>query len=205
MTLDSTASGAGCHEAPKDMGEDPDSTTVGAQRITVAVDVRAADWRRRWPDAEAAVRQAALAAVRAGASAIAAPDGIEISLVLADDAAVQALNRDYLGCDAPTNVLAFPQGTESAAATPGPVLLGDVVLALETVSREAAAQGKSAIDHARHLVVHGVLHLLGFDHDTAAAATDMERREAAILAGLGIADPYADDKVMAAPAEAERR
>ncbi len=186
------------------MGEDPDSTTLGASRITIAVDVRAGDWRCRLPGVEAAVREAALAALRSGASDMVAPDGIEISLVLADDATVQALNRDYRGRDAPTNVLAFPQGKESADATSGPVLLGDVVLALETVSGEAAAQGKSAIDHVRHLVVHGVLHLLGFDHDTDAAAADMERREIAILAGLGIADPYAGDNVFAAPREGER-
>ena len=146
------------------------------------------------------MRAVATAALRAGIGDLAAPEGIELSVVLADDAAVRALNRDYRGRDAPTNVLAFPQADTHGDLSPeGPVLLGDVVLALETVRREAAAQGKSAVDHASHLVVHGILHLLGFDHHADSEAADMERCETAILAGLGIADPYADDVTPAVP------
>jgi probable rRNA maturation factor len=184
--------------------------------VTIAVDVRAAGWRRASPGVEAAMREAATAALRAGASTYAAPDGVEVSLVLADDATIRALNRDYRGRDAPTNVLAFPQHESlggpafrgpafGGPAHAGPVLLGDVVLALETVRREAAAQGKSTVDHARHLVVHGILHLLGYDHDAESDAADMERRETAILAGLGIADPYAGDAAPAAPVTPEGR
>jgi probable rRNA maturation factor len=101
------------------------------------------------------------------------------------------LNRDWRGQDKPTNVLAFPAGMDEAAAPGAPLLLGDVVLAYETVAAEAAAQGKDFAAHLRHLIVHGVLHLVGHDHDEAAAAERMEAVERTILAGFGIADPYA--------------
>jgi probable rRNA maturation factor len=100
---------------------------------------------------------------------------------LADDALQRRLNRDFRGRDKSANVLSF----EGAPAS-----LGDVVLALETVASEAESQGKSLADHVAHLVVHGVLHLMGYEHRTSAQARRMERLEIAILAGLGIADPY---------------
>jgi len=89
-----------------------------------------------------------------------------------------------------TNVLAFPQGMPDSSQSDAPVLLGDVVLAFETVRREAAEQQKSLTNHLRHLIVHGVLHLLGLDHEEAAEAAAMEAREIKILAGLGVPDPY---------------
>jgi probable rRNA maturation factor len=98
------------------------------------------------------------------------------------------LNRDYRKKDSPTNVLSFPSGLASGVGDAD--MLGDVILAFETVSMEAARDGKSLDSHLRHLVVHGVLHLLGFDHETEAEASEMERREVEILAGFGIADPY---------------
>ena len=107
----------------------------------------------------------------------------ELSVVLSDDAHVRALNRDYRGRDAPTNVLSFPMPQDTG-------LLGDVVLARETLAREAGEQGKRFEDHLTHLLVHGVLHLLGFDHDNDADANAMEAREAAVLARLGIDNPY---------------
>ena len=126
--------------------------------------------------------RAALAAAHgeARAAASAGPAG-ELCLVLADDALQRRLNHDFRGHDKSTNVLSF----EGAPAS-----LGDVVLALETVAGEAESQGKSLADHVAHLVVHGVLHLMGYDHRTSAQARRMERLEIAILAGLGIADPY---------------
>jgi probable rRNA maturation factor len=162
------------------------------------VDVRAPGWLAGSPDMEGEVRQAALTALTAltsRAAQIKSPEA-EIGVVLADDATVRALNRDYRGRDAPTNVLAFAQEElvltqETIGHASGPLLLGDVVLAYETVQREAAAQGKTLADHTCHLVVHGVLHLLGFDHDTDASAAHMEQREITLLAALGIADPYA--------------
>ncbi len=113
----------------------------------------------------------------------------ELSILLSDDVEIQALNRNYRGKNKPTNVLSFPAGDVGAAGRPR--LLGDVVLALETVKREAAAQSKPLVNHLSHMTVHGVLHLLGHDHETETQATAMEALETEILRGLGIADPYA--------------
>ena len=104
------------------------------------------------------------------------------------------LNREWRGKDAPTNVLAFPAGDHTG---PGP--LGDVVLAYETVSDEARNVGIAFADHASHLVIHGLLHLLGFDHINDDEAEWMESLERTALARLGIADPYAEQE--ATPAE----
>ena len=113
--------------------------------------------------------------------------------MLGDDARQQRLNHAYRGIDRPTNVLSFPAWDADDPAPPGaPVLLGDVVLAFETVAREAQEQGKIFADHLRHLIVHGVLHLLGYDHHVEREAADMERLETVILAGLGVPDPYCD-------------
>lgn len=106
----------------------------------------------------------------------------EISIVLADDAFVQNLNREYRGKDKPTNVLSFPQDEHG--------LLGDVILAHETLSREAKEQDKSFEDHLMHLVVHGTLHLMGHDHENDEEAEEMEALEIKILEQLGVENPY---------------
>jgi probable rRNA maturation factor len=124
---------------------------------------------------------------------------VELAVVLADDALVRRLNRDYRGSDQPTNVLSFPAGVPTFVAAHQPRALGDVVLALETVLAEAARDGKRPADHVSHLVVHGVLHLLGHDHVEDAAAEMMEASECAILADLGVADPYAPAADSGAP------
>ncbi len=120
----------------------------------------------------------------------------EASIVLADDDFVRGLNRDYRGRDESTNVLSFPASQpddELAAPPPGaPRLLGDIVVAYETTIGEADRQGKTLGDHLCHLVVHGMLHLLGHDHQMPALAEAMERLEIEILAGLDIASPYED-------------
>src|SRR6185437_11937225 len=97
---------------------------------------------------------------------------------------VAALNAAFRGKDAPTNVLSFP-------AAAGAAELGDIALAFGVCAREAAEQGKSLAHHLQHLTAHGVLHLLGYDHESDAEAEVMEAKERAILAGLGVADPYA--------------
>lgn len=114
----------------------------------------------------------------------------EVSLVLTDDAEQQVLNRDWRGIDKPTNVLSFPQ-IEPFGPVSG--LLGDIILARETLEREAAEQGVGFDDHFTHLVVHGFLHLLGYDHMDDDEALVMEGLETDILAALGVDDPYAQE------------
>ena len=115
-----------------------------------------------------------------------APAAAEFSILLADDALLAELNSLHRGKDGPTNVLSFPDDDGSA--------IGDIAIAYETVMTEAAAQEKSSRDHLLHLIVHGVLHLLGHDHLEDGAAAVMEGIEAEILAGIGIADPYQDGR-----------
>lgn len=115
----------------------------------------------------------------------------EISLVFSTDAAVRRLNRDYRGKDTPTNVLSFPAGDEEVLPAGAARLLGDIVLALQTTRREAKAENKAFRAHTAHLVVHGVLHLLGYDHDKERDAHKMERLERKVLSTLGFDDPYA--------------
>jgi probable rRNA maturation factor len=115
------------------------------------------------------------------------------TVVLATDAVVRDLNRAWRKQDKPTNVLSFPSPRPELPTSAGPseLFIGDVVLAEETVLREAAEQVRAAPDHYRHLVLHGLLHLLGFDHETPEDAGRMEAIETELLAGLGVADPYA--------------
>ena len=133
-----------------------------------------------------------VAARRAGHADLASA---AVALVLSDDASIAAHNTTWRGQARPTNVLAFaafaPDEIAGLRAAPGR-LLGDIVLAYETCAREARDQGKSLLDHATHLVVHGYLHLLGFDHEEDDAAVEMEGLESAILDELGLADPYAE-------------
>ena len=148
--------------------------------------VRTSLWRTAVPDLRRRARQAAIAALD-GANA--ANPSTSLSLMFADNAAVQVLNRDYRDQDKPTNVLSFP----SPISLPGAGLqrpLGDVILAAETVIGEAEAGAKSIGDHTSHLIVHGVLHLLGYDHETDQDAQIMEQLEREILARIDIADPY---------------
>jgi probable rRNA maturation factor len=149
--------------------------------LTVEISRAAGDWPE---GAEAPIRRAAVAAW----AALAAEGPAELSVALGDDAMVQVLNRQYRGKDRPTNVLSFPADDPGAAGRPR--LLGDVVLALETVAREADERSRPFDSHVSHLVVHGVLHLMGHDHETETQAVAMEALESGILAGLGIDDPY---------------
>lgn len=118
------------------------------------------------------------------------PEEAELSLLLTDDAHIRVLNKQWRDQDKPTNVLSFPSADEDDDE-PGP-LIGDVIVAHETTAREAAEEGKSFEDHFTHLLVHGLLHLFGYDHIEDDEAEEMEAFETEILAGLGVADPYAD-------------
>jgi len=156
--------------------------------LNLAIVREGGDWSGFEP-AEEAVRRAAAALGRRERARLA--PGSAASVVLAADDLVQRLNRTYRGKDAPTNVLSFPYRAPPGAAGEDAAYLGDVVLAAETVAREAAQRGLSPLHHLQHLVVHGLLHLLGHDHDSEASAAAMEALEAEILAGIGVADPYA--------------
>lgn len=116
--------------------------------------------------------------------------GAEVALVLTSDAAIRELNRDHRGMDKPTNVLSFPQHDPDDDVF-GP-LLGDIIVARETVEREAEEAGISMEHHLTHMVVHGLLHLLGYDHIEDDEAEEMEGLESEILTGLGLKDPYAE-------------
>lgn len=156
------------------------------ERLSVVIIHEAGDWSD-FGAAGVAIKRAAAALAdhpRCGSAR-----GVEASVVLGDDALVRTLNRTYRGMDKPTNVLSFPFQTPSKA---GPMnTLGDVVLAVETVAGEAVQLGIPPVHHLQHLVVHGLLHLLGFEHKTDAEAEDMEQVETEILITLGVADPYA--------------
>jgi len=159
---------------------------------SVLVTMGAAGWQAVLDDAPALCRQAAHAALVKGAPWL---TGAEMGVTLDDDEAVRGLNARYREQDRATNVLAFPlldldHGRPLEAS--GPLLLGDVVVALETVCAEAHATGRPVGSHLSHLVVHGTLHLLGFDHEDEDEARMMEDLERAVMADLGLADPYAE-------------
>jgi probable rRNA maturation factor len=154
--------------------------------VTADILVTAAGWQAE-PETEALVQRAIEAAAKhASASARAC----EVAIVLTDDSGIKTLNRDWRGIDKPTNVLSFP-----AAATPGreaePRMLGDIAIAYETTAREARDEGKPFGHHLSHLVVHGFLHLVGYDHEDDAEAETMESLERTILKSLSVPDPYA--------------
>jgi len=167
-----------------------------ANKLDVAVSIRSGAWRTALPEAAALCRRAARAALAARRAEL-GPGAMEVSIVLADDDMVRGLNRSYRDRDEATNVLSFPALEGAALASPGPrpdgapVMLGDVAVAFETARTEALAEDKPLAHHLVHLVVHGVLHLLGYDHHDPVAAEIMEKLEAEVLAGLGVPDPYA--------------
>ena len=151
--------------------------------VTVALET----WSTAIADVEDVCQRAAAAALAQSNRAAAE---IEISVLLCDDGTVSRLNSEYRGRAEPTNVLSFPIGCADA----GPEThLGDVAIAFETVVAEAASSHLAIVDHLTHLVVHGVLHLLGYDHQSTREAEKMEALEVEILDRLGVADPYAAD------------
>lgn len=161
------------------------SAALAAQALAPAVDiiVDSPAWAAA-PDAAEIVRRAIAEA------AIAVPPDAngEVAVALTDDATLRALNSQWRGLDQPTNVLSFPSAAPARGRTP--VHLGDIAIAYETVAREARQEGKPFAHHLSHLAVHGFLHLMGYDHESEGDAETMERFERAILARLGIPDPY---------------
>ncbi|MBB2971932.1 rRNA maturation RNase YbeY [Mesorhizobium sp. RMAD-H1] len=148
-----------------------------------------------WPD-EAALRRLAERAVSAAWQELGfgslenAEVETELSIVFTDDASIRQLNAEWRGKDKPTNVLSFPAFPVKAGECPGP-MLGDIVIARETVEREAALEMKPFDHHLTHLMVHGFLHLLGYDHEDDEEAEEMEGWERRILVALAIPNPYA--------------
>ena len=145
--------------------------------LSVDVLVQSPQWKEQ-RGAEAAVR----VAINAAADEISSPGG-EVAVVLTDDAAIQKLNKQWRNIDKPTNVLSFPAAKSGA-------MLGDIVIAYETLAHECRDEGKEFAHHLSHLAVHGFLHLMGYDHQNDSDAEAMEELENAILARLHIPDPY---------------
>jgi probable rRNA maturation factor len=160
--------------------------------MKLALDIRAPSslWRRL-PRARTLAREIISACV--AESGLEAYDGVEVSLLLTSDAELKALNARWRGQDKPTNVLSFPAAPADRLGEAG--TLGDIALAFETLADEAEAAGVPLADHYRHLVTHGFLHLIGYDHQTDEEAERMEALEQRILARLGVADPYAEGAV----------
>jgi probable rRNA maturation factor len=166
----------------------PAATPRAAPGLDIVVD--SSLWR-----AQRGVRTVLQRAI-AEAAAMAATTGGELAIVLTDDSAIRTLNRDWRGKDQPTNVLSFPVRNDLPAARPEGRraarvrLLGDIVIAYETVAREALAEQRPFRNHLAHLAVHGFLHLLGHDHEAEAEAEAMEALEIAVLARLDVPNPY---------------
>ena len=149
-------------------------------------------WKDELPDVAKLVKKAAAEAWKNGNKGeLEIPvKQAEVSVLLTDDDTVHALNRDYRNVDRPTNVLSFAALDDESEPVVDPMLLGDIAVAFETTKREAAEQGCSFADHLFHLIVHGMLHLIGYDHIEDREAEEMEALEVEILADNGIGNPY---------------
>jgi probable rRNA maturation factor len=157
-----------------------------AARRALTIDVLVAS--PRWKDDAGKVESMVRRAVTRAAAATLSTTSNELAIVLTDDSAIRLLNRDWRGIDAATNVLSF--AAKKAGGKRFGAHLGDIVLAYETVAREARSEGTPFAHHVAHLAVHGFLHLVGYDHGREADATAMERTEREILRQLAIPDPY---------------
>jgi probable rRNA maturation factor len=153
--------------------------------IAIDVSVGAGDW----PGEDVLQAMARRCVDAATASLDFAGADSELSILFTDDATIRELNAEWRGKDKPTNVLSFPAFPVRRGEAPGP-MLGDIVIAFETVRSESELEGKSFDDHLHHLIVHGFLHLLGYDHENDMDADEMEAAERAILADMGVSDPY---------------
>ena len=165
----------------------PSKTEGGVLQIDVTVDC--SQWNNVLPEATAYARNACEAVFRKVITD-SRDQGTEVSILLTNDLMVRSLNNEYRNHDEPTNVLSFPNDTKESPITNFPVLLGDIIVAFETSFNEATREKKSLSDHLCHLIVHGTLHLLGFDHQNSADADTMEDIEISVLQKLNVANPY---------------
>lgn len=164
----------------------PHGARLDTSRIAVDLHVEAGEWP---PESELRALVCGVVDVAAAKLPAGSRRGGELSLLFTDDAHIRALNLRYRNFDRATNVLSFPAAALNDAGFGA--LLGDIVVASETVRREAKSQGLTIRAHLTHLILHGLLHILGYDHEDEAEAAAMERLETAVLGDLGIADPYA--------------
>lgn len=183
------------------MNDDPGSSIDSPSLLELDIVFQSGDWQAAINSIDEDARLAVTETLRTeGQRTEGLESAAEICICLADDPFLQDLNARYRGKDQPTNVLSFPQFDPNAKdfspgppPGTGPLLLGDIVLSLDTLKREADAEGKTLRDHFLHLVVHGTLHLLGYDHEISDEATLMEDLERRILARMGVSDHYADE------------
>lgn len=180
--------------APRSDGAVPTRAGQGVAALAIsgaAVQLSVAVEAGEWPgEAELTVLAEEAVAAATAELGLMPPEACELGLIFTDDARIRALNARWRGKDRPTNVLSFPAFPVGRGAALPP-MLGDIVLAFETVSREAREEGKPFRNHLTHLIVHGFLHLVGFDHEIDDEAEAMEAAERRILSALAIPDPYA--------------
>ena len=155
--------------------------------MNVLIDVQLACSDDKTPEADAINAWVSRAIVATGVSR-----DHEVSVRVVSTEEIRRLNRDYRGKDKPTNVLSFPSGPIVGLPDDEPVPLGDIVVCAAVVAEEAEAQGKRPADHWAHMLVHGTLHLMGFDHEEASEAAEMEGKETEILTGHGLPAPYGE-------------
>lgn len=190
------SSNAVLHAAPAGPGAGTE-TVEPEPELRIAIDLVEddGDWSM-FGDTQALISAAAAAAARHVDVAANLPGNkCEVAVALSSNAAVARLNGQFRGKPKPTNVLSFPAAPDTVAASGSGIMLGDIVLAAETVRNEAEAAGLPLAHHLQHLVVHGILHLVGYDHLTSEDADEMEAIEIEVLATLGIADPYAGSEL----------
>ena len=176
-------------------------------KASVAITVDDEAWQKALPNIGSIAGGAVSAAIdllNDGVGGVPEHGDIEISLLFTNNESMRNLNARYRGVDAPTNVLSFPGRVETKSlpspgpgggpgSTPPAVALGDIALAFDVVAKEAKEQTKTLANHVTHLIVHGLLHLLGYDHERDRDAIEMEKLEGQILRALGISDPYNAD------------
>jgi probable rRNA maturation factor len=176
-------------------GRNRNSATMAQLALPITEVLIVADCWQTEPDAEAVIQRAVAAAAEIAKAGI---GEAELAVMLTDDSGIRTLNNNWRGIDKPTNVLSFPAlpPTGAGGSDDAPRMLGDIAIAYETTRKEADDEQKPFDHHLSHLAVHGFLHLIGYDHEKEDEAEQMESLEQAILAQLGIPDPYADRERM---------